>query len=81
MGEISRFPSIRQAISYCGLCGDERSSAEKSLRTPISKQRNKNIQLVLIEAAKFAPRDRITILRCSMRERRRKETLIERRWR
>src|SRR5207245_10412494 len=44
MGEISRFASIRQAISYCGLCGDERSSAEKSIRTPISKQRNKNIQ-------------------------------------
>ena len=56
MGEISRFRSIRQAISYCGLCGDERSSAEKSLRTPISKQRNKNIQFVLIEAAKLAPR-------------------------
>ncbi len=56
MGEISRFGSIRQAISYCGLCGDERSSAEKSIRTPISKQRNKNIQFVLIEAAKLAPR-------------------------
>ena len=56
MGEISRFRSIRQAISYCGLCGDERSSAEKSIRTPISKQRNKNIQFVLIEAAKLAPR-------------------------
>jgi transposase len=56
MGEISRFRSIRHAISYCGLCGDERSSAEKSIRTPISKQRNKNIQFVLIEAAKLAPR-------------------------
>src|SRR6266446_916382 len=56
MGEVSRFRSIRQAISYCGLCGDERSSAEKSIRTPISKQRNKNIQFVLIEAAKLAPR-------------------------
>jgi transposase len=56
MGEISRFRSIRQAISYCGLCGDQRSSAEKSIRTPLSKQRNKNIQFVLIEAAKLAPR-------------------------
>lgn len=56
MGEISRFRSIRQAISYCGLCGDEKSSAEKLIRTPISKQRNKNIQFVLIEAAKLAPR-------------------------
>ena len=56
MGEISRFPSIRHAVSYCGLCGDQRSSADKSIRTPLSKQRNKNIQFVLIEAAKLAPR-------------------------
>jgi transposase len=25
MGDVSRFPSIREAISYCGLCGDEKS--------------------------------------------------------
>ena len=56
IGDVSRLQSIKQAISYCGLCGDERSSAEKSIRTPISKQRNKNIQFVLIEAAKLAPR-------------------------
>jgi transposase len=56
MGDISRFRSIRHAVSYCGLCGDQRSSAEKSIRTPLSKQRNKNIQFVLIEAAKLAPR-------------------------
>ena len=35
MGEISRFRSIRQAISYCGLCGDEKRSAEKAMRTPL----------------------------------------------
>jgi len=57
MGEISRFPSIKQAISYCGLCGDEKSSADKVIRTPLSKQRNKHIQRVLIEAAKLAPRE------------------------
>ena len=33
MGEVSRFRSIRQAISYCGLCGDEKSSADKLMRT------------------------------------------------
>ena len=32
MGEVSRFPSIKQAISYCGLCGDEKSSAGKVIR-------------------------------------------------
>ncbi len=56
MGEIARFRSIRQAISYCGLCGEEKSSADKVMRTPLSKQRNKHIQRVLVEAAKLAPR-------------------------
>ena len=56
IGDRSRFRSIKPAISYCGLCGDEKSSADKILRTPISKQRNKHIQSVLIEAAKLAPR-------------------------
>jgi transposase len=56
MGDVSRFPTLRQAISYCGLCGDERSSADKVMRMPLSKQRNKHIQRVLVEAAKLAPR-------------------------
>jgi transposase len=56
MGDISRFRSIKQAVSYCGLCGDERSSADKTMRMPLSKQRNKHIQHVLVEAAKLAPR-------------------------
>ena len=45
-------------ISYCGLCGAERSSANITMRTPLSKQRNKHLQTVLIEAAaKMAPRN------------------------
>lgn len=56
MGDVSRFRSIKQAISYCGLCGDEKSSADKVMRTPLSKQRNKHIQRVLVEAAKLAPK-------------------------
>jgi transposase len=56
MGDISRFRSIKEAVSYCGLCGDERSSADKVMRMPLSKQRNKHIQHVLVEAAKLAPR-------------------------
>ena len=51
-----RFQSIKQAISYCGLCGAEKRSADKVARTPISKQRNKHIQQVLVEAARLAPR-------------------------
>ncbi|HEY2170488.1 MAG TPA: transposase [Candidatus Angelobacter sp.] len=56
IGDVSRFRSIKQAISYCGLCGAEKSSADKMARTPISKQRNKHIQHVLVQAAKLAPR-------------------------
>jgi len=56
IGDVSRFRSLKQAISYCGLCGEEKSSADKVLRTPLSKQRNKHIQSVLVEAAKLAPR-------------------------
>ena len=56
IGDYTRFRSIKQAISYCGLCSAEKSSADKMMRMPISKQRNKHIQHVLIEAAKLAPR-------------------------
>jgi transposase len=56
IGDVERFPSHKQAVSYCGLCGAEDSSAGKAKRTPISKQRNRYLQTVLIEAAKLAPR-------------------------
>ena len=57
VGEVQRFSSIKKAISYCGLCGEERRSADTVQRTPLSKQRNKHLQCVLIEAAKMAPRN------------------------
>jgi transposase len=56
IGDVTRVRSVKQAISYCGLCGDERSSADKAMRTPLSKQRNKHIQRALVEAEKLAPR-------------------------
>lgn len=56
IGEPSRFSSIAKAVSYCGLCSAERSSGEQEYRGPISKQRNKHLQTVLVEAAKLAPR-------------------------
>jgi transposase len=37
IGDVSRFRTIKQAISYCGLCGEENSSADKVMRTPLSK--------------------------------------------
>ena len=56
VGEVQRFSSIKKAISYCGLCGSEKSSGNTVQRTPLSKQRNKHLQTTLIEAAKMAPR-------------------------
>jgi transposase len=57
VGDVQRFCSIKKAISYCGLCGAERSSGNTVQRTPLSKQRNKHLQTTLIEAAKMAPRN------------------------
>jgi transposase len=57
VGDVQRYSSIKKAISYCGLCGAENSSANTVQRTPLSKQRNKHLQTTLIEAAKMAPRN------------------------
>lgn len=54
IGDPKRFENIKKVISYCGLCSGQTESAGKTKREPISKQRNKNIQWVLIEAAKLA---------------------------
>jgi transposase len=56
IGEVERFRSIGQAVSYCGLCSGQHQSAGQEHRGPISKQRNRHLQTVLIEAAKLAPR-------------------------
>lgn len=56
IGEVERFSSLKKVVSYCGLCSAEISSAGKQQRSPISKQRNKHLQSVLVEAAHLAPR-------------------------
>lgn len=56
IGEVERFGSNRKAMSYCGLTSAEHESAGKQQRGPISKQRNRHLQTILIEAAKLAPR-------------------------
>jgi len=55
IGDPLRFGSVRQDVSYCGLCSGQRQSAGKEQRRPISKKRNKHLQTILIEAAKIAP--------------------------
>ncbi len=56
IGEVDRFSSLAKVVSYCGLCSALRESGGKVKRGPISKQRNKHLQRVLVEAAKLAPR-------------------------
>ena len=57
VGDVGRFSSIKKAISYCGLCAAKKSSGETMQLTPLSKQRNRHVQTILIEAAKMAPRN------------------------
>lgn len=55
VGEPQRFPSIAQALSYCGLTAALKESAGKKQRLPLSKQCNHHLRTVLVEAAKLAP--------------------------
>jgi transposase len=68
VGEPERFGSVRKAVSYCGLCAAQKQSAGKDQRGPLSKQRNKHLQCVLIEAAKLAPRYNQTLAAVHERE-------------
>ncbi|MDH3973586.1 MAG: IS110 family transposase [Deltaproteobacteria bacterium] len=68
MGDAERFSSIGQAVSYCGLCSAQKESAGKIKRGPLSKQRNKHLQTVLVEAAKLAPRWNRQLARVHERE-------------
>jgi len=56
VGDPHRFRSVKKAVSYCGLCSGQNESAGKSKRGPLSKQRNKHLQTMLVEAANLAPR-------------------------
>ena len=55
IGDPHRLGSIKKAVSYCGLCSGENRSGGVTRRGPLSKQRNKHLQHVLVEAAKLAP--------------------------
>jgi len=53
VGDPARFSSIKRAVSYCGLASALRESAGQQKRGPLSKQRNRHLQTVLIEASKI----------------------------
>jgi transposase len=79
MGDVSRFPSIREAISYCGLCGDEKSSADKVMRTRFPNSATNISSVCWWKPRSWRP-DKIILWPWSMKERSRKEMPIERRW-
>jgi len=68
IGDVARFRSIDNAVSYCGLCSRLNESAGKAKRGPLSKQRNPQLQHVLIETAKLAPRWNDELARLHARE-------------
>ena len=53
VGDPGRFSSIKRAVSSCGLASALRESAGQQKRGPLSKQRNRHLQTVLIEASKI----------------------------
>jgi transposase len=53
VGDPARFSSIKRAVSYGGLASALRESAGQQKRGPLSKQRNRHLQTVLIEASKI----------------------------
>ena len=54
-GTPERFPSIKDAQSNCGLTSAFWESAGQQKRRPLSKQRNRHLQTVLVEVANLAP--------------------------
>jgi len=56
MGDVSRFPRGKQVASYLGLIPREYSSGGKQRLGPISKQGNRFLRMLLVEAAQVAVR-------------------------
>ena len=51
VGQLSRFPTARQAMAYSGLVASEHSSGERTRRGGITKTGNGHLRRVLVEAA------------------------------
>jgi len=56
MGDVSRFPRGKQVASYLGLIPGEYSSGGHQRLGPISKQGNRFLRMLLVEAAQIAVR-------------------------
>jgi len=56
MGDVSRFPRGKQVASYLGLIPREHSSGGRQKLGAISKQGNRMLRMLLVEAAQIAVR-------------------------
>jgi transposase len=56
IGDIKRFSSPKKLVAYAGLAPGMRSSAGKTIRGHITKEGNKYLRWILIEAAQHASR-------------------------
>jgi transposase len=56
IGDVKRFPSPKKLVAYAGLAPGMRTSAGRTVRGHITKQGNKYIRWILIEAAQHASR-------------------------
>jgi len=56
MGPITRFPSAKKLVSYAGLAPSIRQSADHTVHGRITRDGNKYIRWILIEAAQNASR-------------------------
>ena len=56
IGDVTRFPRGKQVASYLGLIPREESSAERQKLGAITKQGNRLVRSLLVEAAQIAVR-------------------------
>jgi transposase len=54
--DATRFRSVKQRLGIAAFARIKKSSADKAMRTPLSKQRSKDVQRAVVEAAKLPPR-------------------------
>ncbi|MBM4130731.1 IS110 family transposase [bacterium] len=76
IGDIKRFSSPRQLMSYVGLVPSERSSGERSRRGPITKAGNRHLRRVLIESSQPCRRRAASTLRLQRRRAGQNPTLV-----
>jgi len=80
IGDVARFQSVKQAISYCGLCGAEKSSADKRCVPPFRNNAISIFSMCWWKRPSWRPA-RAMNWPWSMKRKSRRETATELPWR